>query len=80
MIFRKRTEKSYYGEKRLEKFWDNFEADERYRLVQYEISANGKLTGGISYLGEGDKEWARRTAKHYNLSVTTPVFDPDEED
>lgn len=51
MIFKKRTEKSYYGEKRLEKFWNSFEADERYRLVQYEIGANGKLTGGISYLG-----------------------------
>lgn len=79
MIFNRKTEKRYLGEKRLEKFWDNYDAEERYRLVRYELSANGKLTGGLALLGDGDKEWARRTAKHYNLAITDPVFDEDEE-
>lgn len=78
MFFKKNTKKCF-GEKKLEKYWDNFVAEERYRLVQYEISATGKLTGRLVLLGDGDKEWARRTAKHYDLSVTEPVFDPDEE-
>ena len=79
MLFKKKTQR-YYGEKRLEKYWNTFEAAEMYRLVQYEISATGKLTGGTCFLGNGDKEWARRTAKHYGLSITEPVFDPEEED
>lgn len=79
MFFKKKTTR-YYGEKRLEKYWDSFEANEKYRLVRYEISATGKLTGSLSLLGNGDKEWARRTAKHYGLSITEPVFDADEED
>ena len=73
MLFKK-AEPTF--EKRLEKYWDNHEAVEAYRLVKYEI-VNGEVKDGCYWLGSGDKEWARRQAKHYGLSITTPIDEDD---
>lgn len=69
MLFRK---KKITKELRLEKYWDDYEALEKYRLVRYWWK-NGKFKGLWSYSGTGDKEWAKKQAKHYNLSITTPI-------
>ena len=78
MLFRRN--KTHWGEKKLEKYWDNYEAEEKYRLIQYRIDINGKLNGDMSWLGSGDKEWARRISKHYGIAITDPVFEGDEDD
>lgn len=63
-------------EKRLEKYFDNYAAEEAYRLVKYEIK-NGKVQEDFYCLGGGNKEWARKIAQHYNLSVTEPIHEED---
>lgn len=63
-------------EKRLEKYWDDHEAAESYRLVKYEI-IKGKVQDGFYWLGGGDKEWAKKIAKHYGLTVTSPINEDD---
>lgn len=73
MLFKKA--KPIY-ELRLEKYWDDHEAQESYRLVKYEI-IKGKIQEGFYWLGGGDKEWAKKQAKHYCLSITTPIFEED---
>ena len=73
MLFKKA--KPIY-ELRLEKYWDDHEAQEYYRLIKYRWE-NGKYKGVWMLLAIGDKEWAKKQAKHYGLSITTPV---DEED
>lgn len=72
MLFKKKITK----EIRLEKYWDDCAAQEYYRLVKYWWE-NGKFQGMWTYLASGDKEWAKKQAKHYGLSITTPI---DEED
>lgn len=72
MLFRKKVTK----EIRLEKYWDDYAAQESYRLVRY-YWENGKFKGIWNFLASGDKEWAKKQAKHYGLSITTPL---DEED
>lgn len=63
-------------EKRLEVYWDDNEAKESYRLVKYEIK-KGKVQDGFYWLGGGDKEWAKKIAKHYGLTVTSPINEDD---
>ena len=72
MLFKKKITK----EIRLERYWDDCEAKEHYRLIVYWWE-NGKFKGQWLFLANGDKEWARKQAKHYGLSITTPI---DEED
>ena len=72
MLFKKKITK----EIRLEKYWDDYEAKEHYRLVKY-WRENGKYKGVWTFLANGDKDWAKKQAKHYGLSITTPI---DEED
>lgn len=72
MLFKKKITK----EIRLEKYWDDHEAKEYYRLVKYWWE-NGKFKGVWMVLAIGDKDWANRQSKHYGLSITTPI---DEED
>ena len=69
MLFKK-AKPTY--EKRLEKYWDDNEACDAYRLVKYEI-IKGKGQDGFYWLGGGDKEWAKKIAKHYGLSITAPI-------
>lgn len=73
MLFRK---KEPVFDMRLEKFFDVHEATEEYRLVKYEIK-NGKVQKGVYWLASGNKEWAKKIARHYNLGVTEPVFEDD---
>lgn len=72
MVLRKKAKPVY--EMRLEKYFDDHEAEEAYRLVKYEIK-NGKIQDGFYWLAGGDKEWARKIEKHYGLTVTTPVWE-----
>ena len=69
MLFKK---KKITKELRLEKYWDDHEAQEFYRLVKYWWK-NGKYKGVWMILAIGDKEWAKKQAKHYGLSITTPI-------
>lgn len=71
MLFKK---KEPVFEMRLEKYWDDHEAKEMYRLVKYEI-IKGKVDRSFYWLGGGDKEWANKTSKHYGLKVTSPIFE-----
>ena len=73
MLFRK---KEPVFEMRLEKYFDNYDAAERYRLVKYEIK-KGKVQKGWYYMGSGNKDWANKITKHYGLKVTTPIFEED---
>ena len=73
MLFKK---KEPVFEMRLEKFFDNYAASERYRLVKYEIK-KGKVQKGAYWMGTGNKDWANKIAKHYGLKVTTPIFEDD---
>ena len=70
MFLRKKSKPVY--ELRLEKYFDNNSAEEQYRLVKYEI-IRGELQDDWYWLGSGDKEWSRKIAKHYGLSVTSPI-------
>ena len=72
MLFKKKITK----EIRLEEYWDDHEAKEYYRLVRYWWE-NGKFKGVWMIIAIGDKDWAKKIAKHYGLKVTTPI---DEED
>ena len=74
MLFKKK--KPVY-ELRLEKFWENYDACESYRLVKYEIK-KGKVQKDWYHLGSGNKDWANKIAKHYGLKITTPVFKDDD--
>ena len=74
MFLRKKNKPVY--EMRLEKYFDDHEAEEAYRLVKYEIK-KGKLQEGFYWLGGGDKEWARKIEKHYGLKPTDPIFEDD---
>lgn len=65
MLFRK---KKIAHKLRLEKYWDDSEAVEAYRLVEYEF-INGKLQDGFYWRASGDKKWAEKTARHYKLSI-----------
>lgn len=68
-LFKKKITK----ELRLEKYWDDYEAIEKYRLVEYEI-VNGKLEEDAYYFrSSGDKKWADKIARHYKLGITTPI-------
>ncbi len=73
MLFKK---KKIVKELRLEKYWDDHEAQESYRLVKYWWE-NGKLQDGYIWMGDGDKEWAKKQAKHYGLTITTPINEED---
>lgn len=63
-------------ELRLEKYWDDGLAGESYRLIKYEIKG-GKVQKDWYWMGGGDKEWAKKEAKHYGLSITTPINEED---
>lgn len=61
-------------ELRLEKYWDDYEALEKYRLVEYEFK-NGKLENDAYYYrASGDKKWAEKIARHYKLSIKDPLI------
>ena len=47
----------------------------RYRLVEYHFWDGELCDCGANVIAEGDKEWSRKTAKHYDLTVTTPVWE-----
>lgn len=72
MLFKKKIVR----ERRLEKYWDDHEAKEYYRLVKYWWE-NGKYKGLWMSVAIGDKDWANRQAKHYGLSITTPIDEDD---
>lgn len=74
MFLRKKSKPVF--ELRLEKYFDNGEATERYRLVKYEI-IKGKLQDEWYWMGSGDKEWSKKIAKHYGLTITTPINEED---
>lgn len=74
MLFRKK--KPTY-ELRLERYWDDHGACEAYRLVKYEIIDGKVQEDGWFWKAGGDKEWAKKQAKHYGLSITTPIFEED---
>lgn len=59
-------------ERRLEKYWDVYAAEERYRLMVY-IFYKGKLVYSYPHVDGEDKEWAKKTAKHYGLTITDPI-------
>ena len=70
-----RRKKEFSTEKRLEEYFDIETAEIRYRLVLYHFWDGELCDCGFEYLGDGDKEWARKIAKHYDLTVTTPVWE-----
>lgn len=70
-----RRQKEAKIELRLERYWSDDLAEYIYRLVEYAFDKKGRLirykSGNpkLYYLGTGDKEWSRKIAKHYGLSV-----------
>ena len=70
MLFKKN--KKEIKELRLEKFWDDVDAKQAYRLVEY-VFIDGKIQDYYFYKGTGDSDWANRQAKHYNLHITKPL-------
>lgn len=75
-----RNKKPDHTELRLEKYWDAYQAGEFYRLVEYRFDKKGRLVKGneYGYMGAGDKNWANKTAKHYDLRITKPFLDEKE--
>ena len=67
-----RKKANYTTELRLERYWDDYEAAEKYRLIKYQFK-KGKLQDAYIWCGGGDKTWARKISKHYGLTVTTPI-------
>lgn len=63
--------------KRLQEYFDIGMAEMRYRLIEEEMEYSfyrGRHTVvDVCWLGTGDKEWARRIAKHYDLSIEGPL-------
>ena len=76
MLMLKKKNKFTY-EKRLEKYWEDSSASEQYRLVRYEIDSRDRLTGNFSCIAFGDKDWANKVAKHYNIEVTPQLLEDD---
>lgn len=70
-----RRQKEVRTELRLERYWCDDSAEYEYRLVEYAFDKKGHLIRykdgdpKLYYLGTGDKEWSRKIAKHYGLSV-----------
>lgn len=70
-----KRKKEFSTEKRLEEYWNDEKAEMRYRLVEYHFWDGELCDCGANVIAEGDKEWSRKTAKHYDLTVTTPVWE-----
>lgn len=70
-IFKKKETKYIL---RLEKYWDDYEAQEKYRLVKYAI-VNGKPSKYDWYWkGGGDAKWAKKEAAHYGIPIQGQLF------
>lgn len=69
-----------HTELRIEKYWDPYQAGEFYRLLEYRFDKKDHLIKGNEYgwLGSGDKNWANKTMKHYNIRITPPFLDESE--
>lgn len=78
-IFR-REKKPHHTELRLEKYWDDYSAEEFYRLVEYRFDKKDRLIKDFEYIyrGHGNKKWADATARHYGIKVTPPLLDEKE--
>ena len=60
---------------RLEKYWNDAEPGERYRLVKYRLVKGEPSKDEWYWKGSGDAEWAKKEAAHYGIPIQNKLFD-----